>query len=229
MFNVYIGYDQREDVAAQVCRHSILSRTDQYCPPDVFFLKSSNIPEFTRPREPNQSTDFTYTRFLIPYIEGYRKTFSVFCDCDFLFQTDIIDLITSVDPTKAVSVCKHPDYVPKTALKMDGIQQHTMPRKNWASLIVFNNNHPSNKRLTLDYVNNVTPGRRLHMFDWLSDDEIGSIPLEWNTLDNYYHLQSPKAIHYTDGGPWFENYQSTMYSQRWIYEYNEYTNAKRKL
>lgn len=228
-FNVYIGYDEREDIAAQVCRYSIISRTDPRCPPKVEFLRSENIPEFVRLREPNQSTDFTYTRFMIPFLERYQNTFSVFCDCDFLFQADIVDLVLSVDKTKAISVVKHPAYIPKTQVKMDGVPQHSMSRKNWASLIVFNNQHPSNKRLTVDYVNHVTPGRRLHMFDWLEDNEIGSIPLEWNTLDDYYLLEDPKAIHYTDGGPWFENYQNTMYSQRWIYEYNEYTNTKRKL
>lgn len=227
-FNVYIGYDAREDIAAQVCKHSIATRTDQRCPPGIYFLKSENIPEFTRPREPNQSTDFTYTRFMIPFIEGYGKTFSVFCDCDFIFQADVIDLITSVDPTKAVSVCKHPAYIPLSQIKMDGIQQHQMPRKNWASLIVFNNNHPSNKKLTADYVNHVTPGRRLHMLDWLDDNEIGSIPLEWNTLDGYYHLSSPKAIHYTDGGPWFENYKHTMYSNLWWNEYHDFTNTTKQ-
>ena len=227
-FNVYIGYDQREDIAAQVCRYSIASRTDQICPPKIEFLRSENIPEFTRPREPNQSTDFTYTRFMIPFLERYHKTFSIFCDCDFLFQADVIDLVLSVDPNKAISVCKHPPYVPHTSIKMDGVPQHTMQRKNWASLIVFNNNHPSNRRLTVDYVNNVMPGRRLHMFDWLEDDEIGSIPLDWNTLDDYYLLQNPKAIHYTDGGPWFDNYKQTMYSNLWWKEYNDFASTTKQ-
>lgn len=224
-FNVYIGYDQREDIAAMVCRHSIARRTDLLCPPDIYFLRSENVPEFLRPREPTQSTDFTYTRFMIPFIEGYKKTFSVFCDCDFLFQADIIDLVCSVDKTKAISVCKHPAYIPRTHFKMDGVQQHTMPKKNWASLIVFNNSHPSNRRLTPDYVNNVTPGRRLHTFDWLDDEEVGSIPLDWNTLDDYYHLASPKAIHFTDGGPWFEDYKHTMYSNLWWEEYEDFTST----
>lgn len=227
-FNVYIGYDQREDIAARVCKHSILSRTDQRCPPEIYFLKSESIPEYTRPREQTQSTDFTYTRFMIPCIEGYKNTFSVFCDCDFIFVSDIIDLVLSVDRTKAISVVKHPPYIPHTQMKMDGIVQHTMPKKNWASLIVFNNSHPSNKRLTSDYVNNVTPGRRLHQFDWLDEKEIGSIPLDWNVLDDYYHLENPRAIHFTDGGPWFDNYKNTMYSSLWWKEYHDLTSITRE-
>ena len=162
---------------------------------------------------------------MIPFLENYGQTYSVFCDCDFLFQADILKLVMSVDPTKAISVCKHPPYYPHTMIKMDGVAQHTMPRKNWASLIVFNNSHPSNKKLTPEYVNTVMPGRLLHMLSWLGTEEIGSIPLDWNTLDDYYLLMNPQAIHYTDGGPWFEQYKHTTYSKQWWAEYYDYTNA----
>jgi hypothetical protein len=105
---------------------------------------------------------------------------------------------------------------------MDGIPQHSMVRKNWASLIVFNNEHPSNRILTPEYINNLNVGSALHQFKWLSNSEIGSIPLNWNVLDDYYLIDNPKAIHYTDGGPWFDNYTNTMYSQLWLDEYDQY-------
>ena len=85
-------------------------------------------------------------------------------------------------------------------------------------MMVFNNEHPSNRTLTNQYVNEHMPGRDLHTFKWLKDEEIGSIPLDWNCLDDYYLLENPKAIHYTDGGPWFDNYQETMYSDLWLEE-----------
>jgi hypothetical protein len=110
---------------------------------------------------------------------------------------------------------------------MDGIPQHKMPRKNWASLIVFNNEHPSCKKLTPEYINTIQPGRLLHTFEWVKDTDIGSLPLEWNTLDDYYHFQNPKAIHYTDGGPWFENYKETFYSDIWKSYYERYVNSRR--
>jgi hypothetical protein len=119
-------------------------------------------------------------------------------------------------------------YIPWTSIKMDGVAQHTMPRKNWASLIVFNNAHESNRILTPEYVNTITPGRKLHTFDWLKDREIGSIPLNWNVLDGYYHLTNIKAIHYTDGGPWFEKYQNTMYSSYWKKEHDTFIRATEK-
>lgn len=221
MFNVYIGYDQREHLAAEVCKFSIQQRTDKLTPIDVKYLMSADIPSYKREREQTQSTDFTYTRFLVPFLNNY-KGYSIFCDCDFLFQADILDLFLRVDKTKPINVVKHPPYIPHTQIKMDGIAQHSMSKKNWASLIVFNNAHPSNAKLTPEYVNSVSPGRRLHQFEWLQSDEIGSIPLDWNTLDGYYFLDDPKAIHFTDGGPWFPQYKHTMYSARWWKEYYEY-------
>lgn len=217
---VYIGYDQREHLAAEVCRFSILKRS-KIAPSRVKFLRSSDIYEFKRGREPHQSTDFTYTRFLVPYLCGYQGT-SIFCDCDFLFLDDIFDLAQSVNPTSAVSVVKHPPYKPHTQQKMDGVAQHVMPRKNWASLMVFNNSNKYVRTLTPDYVNTVTPGRKLHTFDWVPDHQIGSLSLDWNVLDSYYELDNPRAIHYTDGGPWFENYKNTYYSQHWLNEYDAF-------
>ena len=118
-FNVYIGYDEREDIAAQVCKFSIKKRT-KIEEGNLIFLKSQNIKEYTRSREPTQSTDFTYTRFMIPFMEAY-KGYSVFCDCDFLFQADIQELAFSIDKSKAISVVKHPAYTPNSVLKMDGV------------------------------------------------------------------------------------------------------------
>lgn len=221
---VFIGYDKREHIAAEICKYSILKRSNLRSS-DVKFLKSSDIKEFTRPREPNQSTDFTYTRFLVPYLSGF-KGYSVFCDCDFLFLDDIQEILRRVDPKAAVSVVKHPMYYPNSQIKMDGVPQHLMNRKNWASLIVFNNSNEYNATLTPEYVNNIIPGSKLHTFDWLPYSQIGSLSLDWNVLDGYYELDNPRAIHYTDGGPWFEYYKQTYYSNYWWDEYNEYTDSR---
>ena len=123
----------------------------------------------------------------------------------------------TIDTTKAVSVVQHPPYIPLKEVKMDGVVHHKSFRKNWASLMVFNNEHPSNKILTPDYLNDHVPGIDFHHLKWLDDSEIGSIPLDWNCLDQYYHLDNPKAIHYTDGGPWFgEEFSTTRYADEWI-------------
>lgn len=224
MVKVYIGYDEREAIAAEICRFSIEQNSNYI---QTSFLKSQDIPEYKRPREATQSTDFTYTRFMIPFMEDF-KGLSVFCDGDFLFLHDINNLLQSIDMDKAVSVVKHPAYVPNTKIKMDGIAQHIMLRKNWASLIVFNNEHESCKNLTPDFVNTINPGRLLHTLAWVDDKDIGSISLDWNTLDGYYELDHPKGIHYTDGGPWFPNYKNTFYSEIWWNYYDRYINSSGK-
>ena len=207
---IYIGYEERERKAYEVCESSIKRRSDI----DIVKLRSQDIKEYNRDWGEPQSTDFTYTRFWVPYLSDY-KGWSFFVDCDFVFLDDPLKILENVDPSKAVYVCKHPGYIPNSQIKMDGIAQHRAYRKNWASFTLFNNEHPKNSTLTPHYLNNYRPGIDFHQFRWLDDEDIGSLPLEWNCMDDYYHLENPKAIHYTDGGPWFDNYQETMYSDIW--------------
>ena len=218
---IYIGYEEREHRAYEVCKYSLERRN----PKDVkvIRLRSQDISEYERNWGEPQSTDFTFTRFWVPYLSGY-KGYSIFVDCDFLFQAPIWELEKYVDPDCAVSLVKHPEYIPHSLVKMDKIVQHRSYRKNWASLMVFNNAHPDNQWLTPERLNNWRPGIDFHHINWT--DKIGSLPLEWNCLDGYYHLTEPKAIHYTDGGPWFDDYQETMYSHLWKSEEMDMHNGK---
>lgn len=209
---IYIGYEEREHEAYRVCDHSI-KRFDSGLA-EVIKLRSQDIPEYDRNWGEPQSTDFTFTRFWVPYLSKFEG-YSIFVDCDFLFLDDVQKLTEYINPDLAVSVVQHPSYKPHTETKMDGVAQHRSFRKNWASLMVFNNAHPANAGMVPHYLNNHKPGLDFHHFKWLKDEEIGSIPLEWNCLDGYYNLKYPKAIHYTDGGPWFEDYKETQYSTIW--------------
>ena len=209
---IYIGYEEREHEAYRVCDHSI-KRFDSGLA-EVIKLRSQDIPEYDRNWGEPQSTDFTFTRFWVPYLSKFEG-YSIFVDCDFLFLDDIQKLTEYINPDLAVSVVQHPSYKPHTETKMDGVAQHRSFRKNWASLMVFNNAHPANAGMVPHYLNNHKPGLDFHHFKWLKDEEIGSIPLEWNCLDGYYDLKYPKAIHYTDGGPWFKDYKETQYSTIW--------------
>lgn len=213
---IYIGYDAREVLAYGVCAGSISRRSEM----EFKKLYTENMPFYTRDTGEPQSTDFTFSRFYIPWMNNYEG-FSIFVDCDFLFLSDPQELldIAMNDTDKAVWVCKHPRYIPNSEIKMDDIPQNAYRRKNWASLMVFNNAHPACKSLTLDYLNNHVPGLDFHQFEWVDDKYIGSLPLEWNCLDGYYHLDNPKAIHYTDGGPWFKDFEETFYSSKWHKEY----------
>lgn len=211
MKTIYIGYEPRESLAYDVCEYSIRKQNKGI---EIKRLYSKDIPEYKRSKNEPQSTDFTFTRFLVPYLSEYKGS-SIFCDCDFLFLADPMELKQYLTEDKAVWVVKHPRYVPNSNKKMDDIYQNTYARKNWSSLMVFNNSHPALKLLDPYYVNNVSRGIKLHQFEWLSNELIGDLPLEWNCLDGYYYLENPKAVHYTDGGPWFEDHKQTMYSELW--------------
>ena len=216
MWKVFIGYDPREHEAAEVCKHSILKNTT--LPVQVEFLKQSDLKQkelYWREPDPQSSTEFTFTRFLVPYLCNYQGI-AVFVDCDFVFTGDIRELFQQYDKQYAVQVVKH-NYKPKSAIKMDGKEQHVYPKKNWSSMMLFNCAHSSCMSLTPEVVNKQS-GQYLHRFEWCSGTDIGEIGKEWNWLVNWYHEPDdgrPKAIHYTEGGPWFDNYKHCEYG--WYY------------
>jgi hypothetical protein len=219
---VYVGWDPREDIAWEVCRHSILRRTDptqvEVHPLIQSELRAQGL--YNRPIDTRAATEFSLTRFLTPTLaqmDGFSG-YAIFVDCDFLFLTDIHEVLNEVDPTKAVSVVKH-DYQPTERMKMDGCVQHLYPRKNWSSFIVFNCDNPSTKALTANVVNTAEPSY-LHRFSWLNDEEIGELDKGWNYLEGWYTpaYNELKAIHYTLGGPWFEDKLECDFASMWLDE-----------
>ena len=215
MLNVYIGYDARESVAFYTLAHSILARAS--VPVSITPLMRSQLKGvYTRPRGPTESTEFALTRFLTPALSGYRG-WSVFMDCDMLCRTDIAELQTHIDrhPDKAVLVCQH-DYVPKTQRKFLDQVQTKYPRKNWSSFMAFNNARCV--ALTPDYVNSAS-GLDLHRFKWLDDAMIGGLPLEWNWLVGEYDYRADaKVVHFTLGGPYFDECRGCDYADEWFAE-----------
>lgn len=195
---IFIGYDDKEAIAFHVLVHSIIKRSS--VPIEIIPLKRSNLKDILfRERGEFDSTDFSISRFLVPYLSGFEGK-SIYMDCDMLCLIDINELLRLIDWEKpAVWVCKH-DYIPKTSVKMDNQVQTKYPRKNWSSLIIFNNEKCT--ALTLPYVN-TAPGLDLHRFLWLKNDEIWGLPLSYNWLvGEYPTIPEPKILHYTLGGPW---------------------------
>jgi hypothetical protein len=220
---IFIGWDSREPEAAEVCEYSIKKHAT--VPVEIHFLKQAELRAqeiYTREPDLQSSTEFTFTRFLVPYLCNYQGN-AVFVDCDFLFEHDIKELFECANNSAAVSVVQH-DYQPTNTVKMDGKTQYLYPRKNWSSLMLFNCAHPDCQTLTPEIVSSQT-GEFLHRFAW-TGYAIGSLDKTWNWLVNWYHEPQdgkPKAIHYTEGGPWFPNYVKTEYGGNWIQAYTELT------
>ena len=208
-FNIYIGYDSRHQQLPQLSRNSILrylngnkqhKMSDLECfKPEIKFIDKSKIPEYTR-EYAGQSTEFTYSRFLIPYLEDY-KGISLFIDDDMIFSKSPLPLFMFLHPDDAVAVCKY-DYdnlhTPET--KFDGEKNVAYPKKLWSSMMVFNNSHEDCKKLTPEVINTAS-GKYLHQFEWT--DMVSEIPTKYIHNEGYDDIK-PDAFgfHYTRGGPW---------------------------
>jgi len=234
-YKVYVGWDTREDVAYKVLRHSIMRKTKSAV--DVIPLKHKELRQqglFFRPWLTDGltghmmdvydhrpfSTEFSHTRFLVPVLEKF-KGWALFMDCDMLFQTDLKKLFELCDDRYAAMVVKH-NHNPPEGTKMDGQLQARYYRKNWSSFILWNCGHPANYGLDINTVN-TKPGSWLHAFEWLSDDLIGHLGYEWNWIEGVSPaMPYPKVIHYTEGGPWFDNCQDVLFAENWVQEYERW-------
>jgi hypothetical protein len=214
VLNVYVGYDSKEVVAFYTLAHSIVRRCS--IPVSIIPLRLQQLQReslYTRERGPTESTEFSLTRFLVPVLSGYRG-WSIFMDCDMLCRADFAELAKEMErqANKAVLVCKH-DYTPNSPRKFLNQVQTVYPRKNWSSVMLLNNERC--RALTSQFVN-TAPGLELHRFQWLKDDEIGGLPLEWNWLvEEYKYNPAAKVVHFTRGGPYFKDYRNCDYADEW--------------
>ena len=231
MLTVCIGYDPHEAIAYNVLAHSIQRRSSK--PVAVIPLRLKQLGYmYTRPRNPEQSTDFTYSRFLTPYLSG--ENISIFMDCDMLCLCDIHELvdIAAANLYNDVYVVKH-DYTPDPSNKFLNQKQTIYPCKNWSSLMVFNGHRMNVKRLTPTYINSA-PAMDLHQFKWANT--IGSLPKEYNHLvgEDGYTGYNAKIVHFTRGGPWFKGFEHCDYAAHWFAEFEDmnacenYSNYKTK-
>jgi len=214
VIRVFIGYDGREAAAFSVLAFSIHARASE--PVAIAPVMLSELDGlYRRDRTPLQSTDFSFSRFLAPHLCGYEG-WAVFMDCDMLVLDDIANLWKLRDERYAVMVVKH-NHVPKEETKFLGEAQTKYAKKNWSSVMLMN--CARCKALTPDFVNAAT-GLELHQFKWLEGDHlIGAIPAHWNHLVGYdAPRRDASLVHYTIGGPYFDEYRDCEYAAEWFAE-----------
>jgi len=223
---VFIGYDPREAEAFAVSRFSIQRRSPHVQVHALHLEELRKRGLYWRPTsyrdgklwddisEAPMSTEFAISRFLTKELAG--SGWALFMDCDVIaWSADLARLFERADPRYAVMCVKHPNYLPPEATKMDGQMQTLYQRKNWSSVMLINCDHPANQALTVELVNTV-PGRDLHRFCWLKDEEIGALHPEWNYLvGTTPEVIEPHLIHFTAGGPWFAGYEGVPYADAW--------------
>lgn len=215
ILKIYIGFDPVETVSWHTLAHSIYSHSS--LPVALVPVNIRNMTQFfRRERDVKQSNEFSFSRFLVPYMNDYSG-YAVFMDCDMLIRSDISEIfeIAHQAQDKAVHVVKH-TYKPRDDVKYLGNVQYQYPRKNWSSVMMWNCGHEKNKALTTDFVSKAS-GLDLHRFTWLEDDEIGELDVTWNWLVGEYAdpPKNVKNVHWTNGGPYFDEYRDIDFADEW--------------
>jgi lipopolysaccharide biosynthesis glycosyltransferase len=216
MIRIFIGYDTCEGIAYHVLSHSILRHASS--PVSITPIVLSHLgASFHRERHALQSTDFAFSRFMVPWLCGYDG-WAIFMDCDMLMLEDVARLWELRDEKYAVMCVKH-NHVPKETSKFLGQPQTKYEKKNWSSVMLLNCGRC--QALTPEYVNSAT-GLELHRFHWLeNEDLIGALPRRWNHLVDYDPAQPAdqlSLLHYTNGGPYFKDYETCGYADLWFRE-----------
>jgi hypothetical protein len=220
-----IGYDPAEHEAAMVCAASLRRVTNGEIEP--VFLKQDRLRAaglYTRAEDwrgqkydfasqSTMSTQFSNSRFLTPILA--QSGYALFVDCDMVFYEDPRHMVPHQDCAVSVVKHKHPGAEPS---KMMGMDQTQYGRKNWSSVMLFDCDHPANKRLSLWDVNH-RPGRDLHQFYWLADEEIGMLAWRWNQLVGVQpNITTEGICHFTLGGPWFKDWPGGPCDDLWLAE-----------
>ena len=213
MLPIYVGYDPREACVYHTFCQSVIQHARK--PVSFTPLHQDMLGDFDGQRDGTNA--FIYSRYLVPYLNGFYGA-AVFVDGDMHVNSDINDLLDLYDPHYAVQVVKH-DYSTrhhrkylKTPLENDNVDY---PRQYWSSVMIFNCWHPANKILTPEFVADAG-GSFLHRFQWLNDDQIGEVPVEWNNLvGEYPENPDAKLYHHTLGSPGFEQYRDCESSKDW--------------
>lgn len=219
---IVIGFDRPNRIPLYALVDSILENSS--IPVEFIFLHKKNLEKFyTRPKGPYDSTEFSITRFLTPYLCNYEG-WALFMDNDMLVEGDVADLLEFTKNNDFAVRCVKHNQVVENETKFLGEKQTVYNMKNWTAVMLFNNEKC--KMLTPEYVNEA-PGLDLHQFKWLNDveKEIGELPFEWNYLCDVKSIgqevvKAPKNIHYTEGGPYFNATPNCEYADNWLKVYN---------
>lgn len=215
MFKIFIGYDSRMPVASDVLAYSL--RKHSSVPLDIQFLKKKDL-DFDR-QDNLSSTEFTYTRFLVPHLCNHNGI-ALFMDNDMLCFSDIKEIFDLDMTNYALRVVKH-NYNPTNTIKMDGRTQTQYPRKNWSSFMLMD---CSKLQCWTKETVTTQPPAWLHRFEPIPDDQIGRIEPTWNVLDEVN--PDTKLVHYTNGGPWFDAKADIPHGHQWYRYYYDMTNGR---
>jgi hypothetical protein len=215
MLDLFCGFDRREAPGYHVFCASVLHRAS--IPVSFTPLPSGGLPQGTN--------EFTMSRFMVPWLKDYKGR-AVFADgADMICLVDareILDLVDSMPDDKAVMVVKH-DYKTRNQVKYIGTPMESpnrdYPRKNWASFMVMNCEHPAWKTVTPEALHAGNMGHFLELRH-IPDRAIGGLLPRWNLLvDERQCVEDPAILHWTAGIPAFDYYKDAPFADWWREEW----------
>ena len=197
MRRVFIGYDPRQPISLNVLQHSIYTRAS--VPVAITPIKLDTIP-----LNRQGLTPFTFSRFMVPWMCGY-KGLALFLDLDMLCLADIEELFQLYDGKSAVMVVKN-----------DKVEFER------SSLMLFN--CEKNDTLLPDFIERADG---LHGISWVPESMVGALPREWNHCVGYDDPRpDAKLVHYTQGVPCFDETRGCEYSDAWFREHKAMNSAQ---
>lgn len=211
MIRLFCGYDKREAIGFHVFVSSVLQRASV----PVGIIPLGDI------GQAHGTNAFTRSRFLVPYLCGYEG-WAIFADAsDMLMHDDIGKLMVRADATKAVQLVQH-DYWTRHPVKYLGTDMECVnsdySRKNWASFMLINCEHPAWRKVTPEFVKAAAPLDLLR-FQFMVDRDIGALPGRWNRLvDEGQPIDDAAVLHWTAGIPAFEHYKNAPGARLWHLE-----------
>lgn len=211
MLTIYFGHDERAEAGTTAFVRSVIAHASEP-------ISLVPITRKATPGHKEGSNAFTFRRFLVPYLQGWRGWALYVDGSDMLFRSDPCELFALSDPYMAVQVVQH-EYLTKHPRKYVGTAMETdntdYPRRNWASVMLINCSNFAWRALTPEYVATATPMHLLQLC-FLRDDRIGALPKEWNWLaQEDGENEDAKLIHYTNGIPAFEAYTDSPMADEW--------------
>lgn len=185
MLRIFIGTDPRQPIAYSALSYSIARHAS--VPVSITPLVLSQLPITRR-----GLTEFTYSRFLVPYLCDYRGP-AVFMDADIIVKGDIAGLFACGD-----------------AAAWDVQVMQEQERFEWASVMLFN--CARCLVLTPEYVQN--PANALFDFKW--SKATGPLPKRWNQIVGYGPTEDAALYHYTRGIPIWPETRGNPEDAHWL-------------
>jgi lipopolysaccharide biosynthesis glycosyltransferase len=217
---VYVGFDPREEAGTHVFVSSVLHRASR--PVSFIPLHLPLFRSFYSAGHRDGTNAFIFTRYLIPYLQGFDG-WAIFADgADMICRADITELWALRDPSKAVMVVPH-DYKTKHPRKYIGTKMESAnvdyPLKNRTSLMLINCGHFAWRHMKPEVVEMMSAGE-LHQLQFIPTDQIGYLPMEWNHLVGEQRPNpNAKIVHFTLGTPAFPHYADCEFADAWRSEF----------